>query len=51
MVKQQLELAYGAADKLCLDALIYEDVGNLDDEILNFVDEKHREFNWPSLYG
>jgi len=51
MVKQQLELAYGPADRLCLDELIYGDVGNLDDEILNFVDAKHREFSWPSLYG
>jgi len=51
MVKQQLELAYGPADRLCLDDLIYRDVGDLDDAILNFVDAKHREFNWPSLYG
>jgi len=50
MVKQQLEIAYGPADRLCLDELIYGDVGNLDDEILNFVDAKHREFNWSSLY-
>jgi hypothetical protein len=37
MVKQRLETALGSCDELCLNELIYDDVGNLDGRIHAFI--------------